>query len=167
MHSIVWLRLTEDRGWSMRISIAAGILFAVWSQSALPCSCMELSPQEKVDRATYIFRARLTRTTLVAVPSHLLGSSGVDSRYPGELVKAEFENLETLKGGPSVLEALYTEQSFASCGVPMVIGVEYLFLTDEFGFVSSCGGTATNGGISFARSREWQDLIRLLGSRDY
>ncbi|MDE0129130.1 MAG: hypothetical protein OXQ86_06150 [Gammaproteobacteria bacterium] len=56
-------------------------------------------------------------------------------------VLARFDLLETYKGSPQLLDAIYTDPYGSSCGLTIVDAEEYIFFADANGIVGLCDGS--------------------------
>jgi hypothetical protein len=124
---------------------------------ARPCSCEDLPIETKIERAAHVFRARVTSAEIVRL------DPGEIDDFGGEFVKARVELLATLKGSPDSLDAVYTSAETSSCGVPIVIGLDYVLFLTERGVASSCGGTLQRGVGFFGSSGEWFEFVQRYG----
>lgn len=105
---------------------------------------MESTTAESYSRASKVFRARIESVDLVPVPKHL---EYIDppltagSTPKSRVVQARFELLETYKGSPQLLDAVYTHQHGSACGMGISDETEYVFFADAEGVVHLCGGS--------------------------
>ncbi|MEP3278619.1 MAG: hypothetical protein ABJN26_18525 [Stappiaceae bacterium] len=116
--------------------------FSIFSLGAMACSgSPDWTPQTGFDEAVEVFRAQVTKVEL-------------DDYVPteGSFRKPIFVNVyyslkETIKGypkpeGPILTTVLY----FGGCGVPIAVGMDYVFFVDRFdeekpeGFESDASG---------------------------
>ena len=112
------------------------IAILVCCDSALACSCADRTTTEKYSAASHVFRARIESVGIVVVPKH------VESfRLDKTAVLARFDLLETYKGSPQRLDAVYTNPSGAACGRSIVDAEEYVFFADAEGIVGHCDGS--------------------------
>lgn len=116
----------------------------VCCESALACTCKGITTTESYSQAGKVFRARIESVDIVPVPKHLKGGhwplpSGENPK--SRVVQARFELLETYKGSPQLLDAVYTNQYGASCGLSIYDGSEYVFFADAEGVVNFCDGS--------------------------
>lgn len=135
----------------MHLRLLLGLISLIWIHDAAACSCMNLLTEEKIDRAAYVFRARITSAEWTP--------TGPESGK----VKAGFEVLAVLKGNPQGLTGLHTVTGLGDCGVPIVIGWEYVFFLTAEGEANSCGGTMPRHGIQFGNTGEWLEFVRRYG----
>lgn len=133
----------------------------VCCESALACSCKGITTTESYSQASKVFRARIESVDIVPAPKHLR-----DGRWPlpsGEnpksrVVQASFELLETYKGSPQLLDAVYTHRSVAACGLSIYDGSEYVFFADAEGVVDLCNGSR----LVWPDSKENNELTKSL-----
>ena len=112
------------------------IAILVCCESALACSCADRTTTELYSAASHVFRARIESVGIVVVPKH------VESfRVHKTAVLARFDLLETYKGSPQRLDAVYTNPSGAACGRSIVDAEEYVFFADAEGIVGHCDGS--------------------------
>ena len=128
---------------------------------ALACSCADTTTTENYSQASKVFRACIESVDIVTIPEHLkddswlmLGSSGPLPR----VVQARFELLETYKGSPQDLDAVYTSPSSIGCGLRIADGSQYVFFADAKGVVNLCGGNTRRTLFS----RKFKDTIKNL-----
>jgi len=86
------------------------------------------SSQKAFSSAKEIFRAYVTQTTL---------SPFTDQKYPGSktpfLVQVSYKLKEVLKGNPRKNGTISTTRFYiGGCGVPVVVGLDYLFFVNAF-----------------------------------
>jgi hypothetical protein len=132
--------------------------------SALPgvakaCSCAPRNTLgDHLDRAVHVFRARVTRVQLTLPPADLRDDEWLDptGSPPSPVASASFRLIQSFKGDGSSLDAVYTHQDSATCGLPMDAGQEYLFFADGKGVVGLCGGNISSD------SPRWGDVLRQL-----
>ena len=136
----------------MRYAPLVGLLSLVCAPTALACQCMDLLIEEKIDRATHIFRARVTSAELVEK-----GPEG------SGLVRAKFDVIALLKGDPSKLEAVQTPIGGGTCEVPIIVGLEYVFFVSANGETNSCSGTMPRRGIRYGATDEWFEFVKRYG----
>lgn len=114
------------------------ILIAILAccDSALACSCSDRTTTEQYSQASHVFRARIESVGTVVFPKH------VESfRLQKTAVLARFELLETYKGSPQSLDAIYTNPYVDACGRSIVDAEEYVFFADAKGIVGQCDGS--------------------------
>lgn len=121
------------------------ITLLVCCDSALACTCKFFTTTEHYSRATEVFRARVESVDIVPVPKRLVGvhflmpSAREWKGRTRTVVRARFKLLETYKGSPQLLEAVYTSNS-SSCRLNIYDGEEYVFFAETQGIVGFCGG---------------------------
>ena len=114
------------------------ILIAILAcyDSALACSCKDSTTTELYSGANHVFRARIESVGIVVLPKH------VESfRLDKTAVLARFDLLETYKGSPQLLDAIYTDPYGSSCGLTIYDGKEHVFFADAGGIVGFCDGS--------------------------
>ena len=129
--------------------------------SALACSCKDSTTTESYSQASNVFRARIESVDIVPVPKHIkdVGWSLPSGSNPKDrVVQARFELLETYKGSPQLLNAVYTNQYGSSCGLFISDGSEYVFFADAEGIVHFCDGSTR----VWPSSKEFKELIKSL-----
>ena len=104
------------------------LIFAFYSTDVSACSRGGEWSQETIyAEAKEVFRARVTNVELAR---HL-----ADDPHTGRpfLVYVYYDLIETLKGSPSPTGPISTNiHYYGGCGVPVLVGVEYVFFVDEF-----------------------------------
>ncbi|MDE0130269.1 MAG: hypothetical protein OXQ86_12010 [Gammaproteobacteria bacterium] len=137
----------------------------VCCEPALACTCdWSVTTAEHFSWASNVFRARIESVDLVPVPDHLEDCKGrlPSASYPNSrVVQARFKLLETFKGSPELLDAVYTHPAPATCGLtiggsdyvhravePEARELEFVFFADAEGIVGQCDGSM----------RVWTDL---------
>ena len=133
------------------------ITVLVCCEPALACTCGSATTAEYFSLASNVFRARIESVDLVPVPNHLEDVGGFlpsacnpDSR----VVQGRFELLETYKGSPELLDAVYTHPAKATCGLTIdgsdyvyrgdeteADEIEFVFFADAEGIVNQCNGS--------------------------
>ena len=103
--------------------------------SALGCSCVNLTPEQRFVEAHAVFLARITSAYEVKKGA----SGGANHR---DRVRAKFELKETFKGSPSKLRYVETGYGGPDCGVELLVGSTYLFYTNSVGETSRCNGSS-------------------------
>ena len=115
-------------------------------EPALACMCANASIEDQYAEAVNVFRARTKSVHIKPVPKHLKGNSWLNPPGSGDgsrVVQATFELLETYKGSPQRLKAVYTlPDRTIGCGLRITNRSEYVFFADAKGIVSMCGGNA-------------------------
>lgn len=115
-------------------------------EPAIACMCAPASVEDHYAEAANVFRARIKSVHIKPVPEHLKGNSWLNPPGSGDgsrVVQATFELLETYKGSPQRLNAVYTSPYWRiGCGLRIADGSEYVFFADAKGIVSMCGGNA-------------------------
>lgn len=139
----------------MRIAMA-GLLSVLWSSSAVPCSCENLVTEAQIDRAAYVFRARVTEAELVQ--AEVEEAEGLTREH----IRARVDILSVLKGDPASLDGILTPSEGPACGIPIVIGLDYVFFLTEAGVASLCGGTLAKG-RSFGNTSNWVEFVKRYG----
>ena len=133
------------------------ITVLVCCEPALACTCRSATTAELFSWASNVFRARIESVDLVPVPDHLedvgwpLFSAGNPN---GRVVQGRFELLETYKGSPELLDAVYTHPASATCGLTIdgsdyvyrgdeteADEIEFVFFADAEGIVNQCDGS--------------------------
>ena len=105
----------------------------LFSEGLLACSCKELTEIEQVDRADFVFLARITSVREAPLRERPKMGMGVE---------ASFELLDMLKGNEAEIPNLLVSGNHnANCGVKLIVGRPFLIHTDETGYVSICNGT--------------------------
>lgn len=107
-----------------------------------------------------MFRARVESVDIVPVPKHLEGTHFLmpSARNPkGRVVQARFKLLETYKGSPQLLNAVYTSNS-SSCRLNIYDGEEYVFFAGTKGIVGFCDGSTR----VWPDDKRFKDLIKSL-----
>ena len=137
----------------------------VCCEPALACTCdWSVTTAEHFSWASNVFRARIESVGLVPVPDHLEDRKGRVpwAFYPNSrVVQARFKLLETFKGSPELLDAVYTHPDPATCGLTIdgsdyfyraaeteAYEREFVFFADAEGIVGQCDGSM----------RVWTDL---------
>lgn len=131
-----------------------------YCDSALACTCEYFTTTEHYSRAAEVFRARVESVDIVPVPNHLEGTHWLmpSARAPkGRVVQARFKLLETYKGSPQLLDAVYTSYS-SSCGLDIYDGEEHVFFATTKGVVGLCDGSTR----VWPDGNRFKDLIKSL-----
>lgn len=105
--------------------------------NVLACSCPMGPVEAAFDAAPNVFIAHVTRVSEVPPPKRPDG----DVQWEDMLVQhAEFTALETFKGDPKRVRTLRSGYGHGDCGVPLIVGMDYLVLVGDEGVVSYCSG---------------------------
>jgi hypothetical protein len=136
----------------MRFLVAAGLLSLMLVGHAVACQCLGLSIEEQIDRAAHVFRGRITSADWVRS-----GPEGTGR------VNAKFEVIAVLKGDPTRLEGLSTATGPGDCGVPIIVGMEYVFFLGANGETSSCNGTMPRTRVNVGNAGEWYEFVTRYG----
>ena len=124
------------------------------------CMCASGTIAENYAYSEVVFLAKVLNVKRVPVPKRLKGDEWLDSPgHPSSVViRARFELIESYKGTPNALDAVYTHKSGATCGLPIAARDEYVFFSDARGLVHLCGGN-----ILKRQAVGWSDALRELG----
>jgi len=101
------------------------------------CSCATSSREDGFRNAEHVFIARIESVRHVQQsPGRLIDATG-RRVYPQ---MATFSLVERFKGDPKQVTALRTGYGGGDCGVPLIVGFEYMVLVEDDGIVSMCKG---------------------------
>ncbi len=144
------------------------ITILVGCDSALACSCVDTTTTESYSQASKVFRARIESVDIVTIPEHLEDVgwlwSTTRSNPKNRVVQARFELLETYKGSPQLLDAVYTHLHGSACGLGIDDGSEYVFFADAEGTVNHCDGSTRVSAFN-KESKELTKTLRRLVSQ--
>ncbi|MBN8480913.1 MAG: hypothetical protein J0L88_04905 [Xanthomonadales bacterium] len=130
---------------------------ALWSAQVDACSCTRRSVETAFDNAKHVFVARIERVELVAPPRN------GDDRW--EPQRASFSMRDALKGKPNRIKRLRTGYGYGDCGVPLIVGADYLVLANDHGRISLCSGYFgphfgfVEDGLDDDEPRPWRNFI--------
>jgi hypothetical protein len=130
--------------------------------SVFACSCGEISPQDAFAGAREVFAgtvlhiARFEPASPSALPAVSPMETGEGAVEPppvqiienGPMNRVTFQVTETWKGSNTIVKAVVTGQGNGDCGVPFVLGTDYLVYSGDTGSladapsVHACGGTS-------------------------
>jgi hypothetical protein len=103
------------------------------------CSCVRSTLDERFDQREIVFLAYIRDVSDLAALNARL--SDEDDIEPGVNygLRLKFEVIETFKGDPSLVPALFTNYGGGDCGAPAMPGSVLLVGTGTDGHVSICG----------------------------
>ena len=106
----------------------SALSWALFPVSASACSRAEPWTQQTIyNEAKEVFRARVTK---VELSDYVETGALTKDRF---LVHVSYELKEVLKGRPKPSGPISTTTFyFGGCGVPVVVGVDYIFFIDDF-----------------------------------
>ena len=139
----------------MRCLILCGVLLGL-AFEANACSCIAGTIADHYGNADIVFRAKVQKVERVSVPEKLKGDGWLDPPGYSEpvLLRASFKLLDSYKGTPQELDAVFTHVAGATCGLPIKAGEHYVFFSDARGVVSLCGGN-----LHKAWTESWCDAL--------
>ena len=137
----------------MRLA-AAFLLSIVWTSEVNACSCPQESIEQAFDEAPIVFVAHVTEVRFQAMPS-----SGDISPEDFAPQRAKFSVVEKFKGDPAQVKELKAGYGGGDCGVPLVVGFDYMVLVDSNGYINYCSGF-------FGPQYDWKNATRQSKQRD-
>jgi hypothetical protein len=112
---------------------ASTILAVTLAGHAHACSCIKrLTTKDHYSAATYVFVGRVVAIREIKSRADIPDWGGV---------AAEFQLIEVLKGPHPFLSGVETGYGHGDCGVPMFVGVSYVFFARAKGEIDICSGT--------------------------
>jgi len=139
--------------------IAFTVTIFLFSNIALACKCRADSAEQHFARAEYVFRATITQITVIKTQ----GQDDGGSIQAQQMLRVEFDLVDTYKGNPSDLPVLITRYHPTSCGLPVSEGDDYIFFSDSEGSVGMCGGSMS-AERSVAAGLNWSEFVLLVQS---
>ena len=122
------------------------------SQSALACSCVDLTVQERFENADHVFTAKV-------IGVHLQGENRTIAGHPNDTVEPNsiileysFDPLVDHKGDSSEVDFLRTMRS--SCEPNLNLGQLYTFFVHKGEYIGGCGSV-----LSTSEEQEFLQLI--------
>ncbi|MFT3790806.1 MAG: hypothetical protein QM741_06960 [Rudaea sp.] len=118
----------------MRKAFAIALLVIAPIMRVQACSCPTDSIEEAFDSAPIVFIAHITSIRYREPPEN----SSKFEDYAAQ--RAKFTVIEALKGDPKLVSELAAGYGGGDCGVPLIVGFDYMVLVDPHGYINYCSG---------------------------